>query len=99
MRAFSRGIADAGLCAASGAAEERATRRSIAFAAAVTALLVSAAPALAHPGKPVKGSTAPKGQVYGYRCKAQPKKHVKGAQGTPFSRCVGELARQNERAN
>jgi hypothetical protein len=75
-------------------------RRTIALAAAVTALLAPAAPALAaHPGKPVKGSTAPKGQVYGYRCKAQPKKHVKGAQGTPFSRCVGELARQNEHAN
>jgi hypothetical protein len=99
MRAFSRGIADAGLCAASGAAEERATRRSIAFAAAVTALLVSAAPALAHPGKPVKGSASPNGQAYGYRCKGQSTRHVKGAQGTAFSRCVGELARQNEHAN
>jgi len=74
--------------------------RSIGLVAVVAALLVPAAPALAaHPGKPVKGSTAPKGQAYGYRCKAQPKKHVKGTQGTPFSRCVGELARQNERAN
>jgi hypothetical protein len=71
-------------------------RHTIRLAAVVTGLLVSAPPALAHPGKPVKGSTAPQGHAYGYRCKGQSKQHVQGQKGTPFSRCVRELARQNQ---
>ncbi len=37
------------------------------------------------PGNPPGG---PKGKAYGYYCKGQSKKHVKGEKGTPFSRCV-----------
>ena len=39
------------------------------------------------PPHPPKG-TPPKGKAYGYYCKGQSKKHVKGEKGTAFSRCV-----------
>jgi hypothetical protein len=35
----------------------------------------------------------PKGKAYGYYCKGQSKKHVKGEKGTAFSRCVKAMAR------
>jgi len=38
-----------------------------------------------HPEHP---PTAPKGHAYGYWCKGESKKHVKGEKGTAFSRCV-----------
>jgi len=38
-----------------------------------------------HPEHP---TTAPKGHAYGYWCKGESKKHVKGEKGTAFSRCV-----------
>jgi hypothetical protein len=38
-----------------------------------------------HPAHP---PTAPKGHAYGYWCKGESKKHVKGEKGTAFSRCV-----------
>lgn len=44
------------------------------------------------PEHPPKG-TPPKGKAYGYYCKGQSKKHVKGEKGTAFSRCVKALAR------
>jgi hypothetical protein len=36
---------------------------------------------------------APKGHGYGYYCKGESKKHVKGTPGTPFSQCVKAAAR------
>ena len=39
-----------------------------------------------HPTHPP--TTAPKGHAYGYWCKGESKKHVKGEKGTAFSRCV-----------
>jgi hypothetical protein len=42
------------------------------------------------PGHPHGG---PQGKAYGYYCKGQSKKHVKGEKGTAFSRCVKALAR------
>jgi uncharacterized membrane protein len=39
-----------------------------------------------HPAHPTH--TAPKGHAYGYWCKGESKKHVKGEKGTAFSRCV-----------
>ena len=38
--------------------------------------------------KPENPPTAPKGHAYGYWCKGESKKHVKGEKGTPFSLCV-----------
>lgn len=42
-----------------------------------------------QPEHPPKGpKSAPKGNAYGYYCRGESKKHVKGEQGTAFSRCV-----------
>lgn len=35
----------------------------------------------------------PHAKAYGFYCKGQSKKHVKGEQGTAFSRCVKAMAR------
>ena len=35
----------------------------------------------------------PRGHAYGYYCKGESKKHVKGQKGTPFSECVKAAAR------
>lgn len=49
------------------------------------------------PPKSPKGpKTAPKGKAYGYHCRGQSKKHVKGEKGTAFSRCVKALARADK---
>lgn len=46
------------------------------------------------PDNPPQGlKSAPKGKAYGYYCRGQSKKHVKGQQGTAFSRCVKAMAR------
>jgi hypothetical protein len=47
------------------------------------------------PTKPPKG-TPPQGKAYGYHCKGQSKKHVKGEKGTAFSRCVKAMARADK---
>ena len=42
-----------------------------------------------HPnGTPQGPKSAPKGNAYGYYCRGESKKHVKGEKGTAFSRCV-----------
>jgi hypothetical protein len=41
-----------------------------------------------HPAHPPHPPTVPQGHAYGYWCKGESKKHVKGEQGTAFSRCV-----------
>jgi len=43
-----------------------------------------------HPetGTPKGPKHPPKGHAYGYWCRGESKKHVKGEQGTAFSRCV-----------
>ena len=50
------------------------------------------------PPNPPKG-TPPKGKAYGYYCKGQSKKHVKGEKGTAFSRCVKALAQADKNDN
>ncbi len=52
------------------------------------------------PTHPPKG-TPPKGKAYGFYCKGQSKKHVKGEKGTAFSRCVKAMAQadKNEALN
>ena len=52
-------------------------------------------PPKGNPDKPPQGDP-PKGKAYGYYCKGQSKKHVKGEKGTAFSRCVKALARADE---
>lgn len=42
-----------------------------------------------HPNK----EHAPKGHAYGFYCKGESKKHVKGQKGTPFSQCVTAASR------
>ena len=39
---------------------------------------------------------APKGHAYGYYCKGESKKHVKGTPGTPFSTCVKGVAQMQK---
>jgi len=42
-----------------------------------------------HPNGTLQGpKSPPKGKAYGYYCRGESKKHVKGQKGTPFSICV-----------
>jgi len=41
-----------------------------------------------HPETPKGSKKPPKGHAYGYWCRGESKKHVKGEKGTAFSRCV-----------
>jgi hypothetical protein len=67
------------------------------FVGALAVLAMGLVPAIAgavsyqpeyHPAHPPHPTTAPKGHAYGYWCKGESKKHVKGEKGTAFSRCV-----------
>lgn len=50
-----------------------------------------------QPEHPPQGpKTAPKGKAYGYYCRGQSKKHVKGEKGTAFSRCVKAMAQADK---
>lgn len=51
------------------------------------------------PVDPPKEGPPPKGKAYGYHCKGESKKHVKGEKGTEFSRCVKKVValRKEER--
>ena len=54
-------------------------------------------PKYEHPNHPPQGpKSAPKGKAYGYYCRGQSKKHVKGEQGTAFSRCVKAMAQADK---
>jgi hypothetical protein len=44
-----------------------------------------------QPDTPKGPKTAPQGNAYGYYCRGESKKHVKGEKGTAFSRCVNRL--------
>lgn len=48
------------------------------------------------PDTPKGPKTAPKGKAYGYYCRGQSKEHVKGEEGTAFSRCVKAMARADK---
>ncbi len=53
-----------------------------------------------HPNKPPQGpKSAPKGKAYGYYCRGQSRKHVKGEKGTAFSRCVKAMAQADKNEN
>ncbi len=45
----------------------------------------------ATPG--LKASMPAKAKAYGRYCKGQSKKHIKGEKGSPFSRCVTDMAK------
>src|SRR4051794_10149450 len=49
-----------------------------------------------HPGTPNGPKSAPKGKAYGYYCRGESKKHVKGEKGTAFSRCVRAMAQADK---
>ena len=51
-----------------------------------------------QPEHPV-GAPPPHAKAYGFHCKGQSKKHVKGQQGTDFSRCVKAMARADHNPN
>ncbi|HYQ78212.1 MAG TPA: hypothetical protein VEP91_03780 [Solirubrobacterales bacterium] len=51
-------------------------------------------PKYENPGQGPK--TAPQGKAYGYYCRGQSKKHVKGEKGTAFSRCVKAMAQADK---
>jgi hypothetical protein len=64
----------------------------LAFIAATLALGV--APALAKPATPgPSASLAAKATTYGKACQGESKTHVAGTPGTPFSKCVTDMAR------
>jgi uncharacterized protein YjhX (UPF0386 family) len=42
--------------------------------------------------EPQGPKSPPKGKAYGYYCRGESKKHVKGEKGTAFSRCVKAMA-------
>jgi hypothetical protein len=80
----------------------------ITFAMALAVLSLGLLPAVAgavtyapeyHPDTPQGPKTAPKGKAYGYYCRGQSKKHVKGEKGTAFSRCVKAMARADDNEN
>lgn len=48
---------------------------------------------------PEKPPHPPKGHGYGYYCKGESKKHVKGEKGTPFSQCVSAAAHADHNAD
>lgn len=48
---------------------------------------------------PEKPAHPPKGHGYGYYCKGESKKHVKGEKGTPFSQCVTAASRADHNAD
>jgi hypothetical protein len=53
-----------------------------------------------QPENPPQGpKTAPQGKAYGYYCRGQSKKHVKGVKGTPFSNCVKAMAQADGNEN
>jgi hypothetical protein len=53
-----------------------------------------------HPNNTLKGpKSAPKGKAYGYYCRGESKKHVKGVKGTAFSRCVKAMAQADKNDN
>ena len=52
-----------------------------------------------QPDTPKGPKTAPKGKAYGYYCRGESKKHVKGEKGTAFSRCVKAMARADKNEN
>src|SRR5215467_9580000 len=66
--------------------------------AGLAALALGAVPTVAGatapeyaPDKPPK-THQPKGHAYGFYCKGESRKHVKGTPGTPFSACVKAAA-------
>ncbi|HEX6602469.1 MAG TPA: hypothetical protein VF030_07475 [Solirubrobacterales bacterium] len=52
-----------------------------------------------HPDTPKGPKSAPKGKAYGYYCRGESKKHVKGVKGTPFSNCVKAMARADKNSS
>lgn len=54
-------------------------------------------PKYEHPTHPPQGpKSAPKGKAYGYYCRGESRKHVKGEKGTAFSRCVKAMAQADK---
>jgi hypothetical protein len=51
------------------------------------------------PETPQGPKTPPKGKAYGYYCRGESKKHVKGEKGTAFSRCVKAMAQADHNEN
>jgi hypothetical protein len=51
------------------------------------------------PETPKGPQVAPKGKAYGYYCRGQSRKHVKGEKGTAFSRCVKAMAQADKNEN
>ena len=71
----------------------------------ICAVMLGLVPAVAlgggpnyQPQGPPEGK-APKGKAYGYWCRGESKKHVKGQKGTAFSRCVKAMAKAAQNDN
>jgi hypothetical protein len=79
------------------------------LASALAVLSLGLVPAMAgavsyqpeyQPEHPPQGpKTAPKGKAYGFYCRGQSKKHVKGEKGTAFSKCVKAMAQADKNDN
>lgn len=46
-----------------------------------------------HPTQPTTHKTGTKAKAYGKFCQGESKKHVAGTPGTPFSKCVTDMAK------
>lgn len=69
-------------------------RLTLAMAAGVLAMAPAALADGPTYGTPnYEQAPPPHAKAYGFYCKGQSKKHVKGEQGTAFSRCVKAMAR------
>lgn len=70
--------------------------KAVLVTAAMALLAVPGIAAATGPNYETGGPThehKPKGHAYGYYCKEESKKHVKGTPGTPFSQCVKAASR------
>jgi hypothetical protein len=54
---------------------------------------VALATAGGHSNRPTTHKTATKAKAYGKFCQGESKKHVAGTPGTPFSKCVTDMAK------
>jgi hypothetical protein len=80
--------------------KEIQVKKVVLTAVAITALLLPATSAIAgsHPdqAKGPQGEKASKAKAYGKYCHGQSKKHIKGQNGTDFSRCVNAMAQAHK---
>lgn len=64
-----------------------------ALALGVSPALADTTPTYTTPSYQYAPAPPPQAKAYGYYCRGESKRHVKGQKGTPFSLCVRAMAR------